>query len=161
VTFHEEPKHAAAPEGSDSKEANPHKTKLPTIPDLRFEYSYLKSIQPFVKITRVGRKVQGMHEAEGGLVADEDTDSSREIIEIEWGRVLWVTLKDQVLSPFMQGTVWGFASLYLKPLSARLGFGGTRSIVQSPRKDGEGVSWLRRFWQRLRLQSNAQSSRST
>jgi len=117
---------------------------------LRFEYSYLKSIQPFVKITRVGRKI---HEAKGKVVDDA---SPGEIIEIDWGKVLWVTLKDQVFNPLMQGTIWGFASLYLSPLSARLGFRGTTSIGQGSKKDGEGVSWLSNFWQRLGLRSNVQ-----
>lgn len=149
------------------------KTKLPAIPDLRFEYSYLKNVQPFVKIKRVGRRVQEHHEGEGEVV---DDDSPREIIEIEWRRVLWVTLRDQVIHPLLQGTLWcvvvsnflayrfkfiahrGFASVYLKPLSARLGFGSTKSIVQGPRKDGEGVSWLR---QKLGFRRNARPPQLT
>jgi len=80
--------HAVAHE-SNSKMA---KTKLPAIPDLRFEYSYLKNVQPFVKIKRVGRQREG--------------ESPHEIIEIEWRQVLWVTLRDQVIHPLLQGTLW-------------------------------------------------------
>jgi hypothetical protein len=96
VTFHEEPKDAAVPqEGSKGG-----KTKLPPIPDMRFEYSYLKSIQPFVRV-----QISETHGAEGE-VAVRDGISRPERIEIEWRGVLWVTLKDQVLTPCMQGVIW-------------------------------------------------------
>jgi hypothetical protein len=91
-----------AQEDGNSKRA---KTKLPPIPDLRFEYSYLKNIQPYVKIRRVGRKVQEPHVAEGEVVV-VDEEFPREIIEIEWRQILWVTLKDQLISPLLQGTLW-------------------------------------------------------
>lgn len=89
---------------AEGGKVNPYKPKLPLIPDMRFEYHYLKNIQPFVRITRVERKVQDTHEVEGMMVVDEE--SSREIIEIDWRRVLWVTLRDQVISPLVQGTLW-------------------------------------------------------
>jgi hypothetical protein len=98
VTFHEQPKNAVAQDDGDSKRA---KTKLPAIPDLRFEYSYLKNIQPFVKIKRVATRA---HAREGEVEVAEE--SPREIIEIEWGKVLWITLRDQVISPLLQGTLW-------------------------------------------------------
>ena len=104
VTFHEEPKNAVAQDDSNIKRA---KTKLPPIPDLRFEYSYLKNIQPFVKIERVARKGQlEHHEGEG------EEESPCEIIEIQWGQVLWVTLRDQVVSPLLQGTLWWVQEIF-------------------------------------------------
>jgi len=155
MTFHEESKHAVAQEGSNSEGTSSHKKKLPPIPDLRFEYSYLKSVQPFVKITR--SKVQEVQEAKGAEAVDDV--SAREIIAIEWRRVLWVTLKDQVISPLLQGALWGFGSSYLRLCSACFGFGGTKSIIHGRKRDGEGVSWLR---QKLGFRNNAQpASRST
>ncbi|KAF2843647.1 DUF1770-domain-containing protein [Patellaria atrata CBS 101060] len=50
----------------------PRKTNLPPLPDLRFEQSYLKSIE----------------QAEG------------------WGPVLYITVRDQVFLPLLQGTLW-------------------------------------------------------
>ncbi|KAF2396286.1 DUF1770-domain-containing protein [Trichodelitschia bisporula] len=50
----------------------PRNQNLPPLPDLRFEQSYLRSI--------------------------EKTDG--------WGGVLWITLRDQVLLPLAQGTMW-------------------------------------------------------
>ncbi|KAF2461928.1 hypothetical protein BDY21DRAFT_330019 [Lineolata rhizophorae] len=50
----------------------PRRAALPPLPDLRFEQSYLKSIE----------------RADG------------------WKGVLWITVRDQVLFPFLQGTLW-------------------------------------------------------
>lgn len=52
-----------------------HRPNLPPLPDLRFEQSYLASIQ----------------HAES------------------WQRVLWITVRDQVLLPLVQGTLWTLA----------------------------------------------------
>jgi hypothetical protein len=32
--------------------------------------------------------------------------SPREIIHLQWQKILWVTLRDQVISPFLQGALW-------------------------------------------------------
>jgi hypothetical protein len=78
-----------------------HRTKLPVIPDLRFEYSYLKSIQHFVE-------VEGLDEQGGWTQTKraERFDQSFEVIKVQWGRVLWVTVRDQVISPLVQGALW-------------------------------------------------------
>ena len=52
-------------------------SRLPVIPDLRFEQSYLRSIAAY-------------------------TSSEN----IDWKGVFWITARDQVISPLLQGTVW-------------------------------------------------------
>ena len=32
--------------------------------------------------------------------------STKEVIEVQWGKVLWVTTRDQLLSPLIQGALW-------------------------------------------------------
>ena len=94
--------------------------KLPVIPDLRFEYSYLRSIRPYVKVERVMKKNQKKKESSegsedsytkvgsGGGKGREVAQPSEtsEIITVQWGKVTWVTLRDQVISPMLQGLLW-------------------------------------------------------
>lgn len=65
---------------------------IPTIPDLRFEQSYLKSIAPYLR-TRTITDSGSEHE-------------TVEIVSVQWRKVLWITLRDQIISPLVQGTVW-------------------------------------------------------
>jgi hypothetical protein len=99
---------------------------LPVIPDLRFEQSYLKSIQPYVHIEEaesqelrvVNEKGKGKEKAELPREGEEQreqlirrdvepiVDSSHHLVRIEWGRVAWVTTRDQIISPLLQGALW-------------------------------------------------------
>ena len=63
---------------------------LPVIPDLRFEYSYLKSISQCIRTRLVN----------GG---DPNKDGHLEVQSINWRRIAWITTRDQLLSPFLQG----------------------------------------------------------
>lgn len=117
-------------------------TKLPVIPDLRFEYSYLKSIQQFIEVERLdgGRRSQKKQAerfdqsflegydtlddapqsykankkdggyAEGHELVGSDSSgiksSPHEVIKVQWKNVLWVTMRDQVISPLVQGALW-------------------------------------------------------
>lgn len=103
-----------------------HRTKLPVIPDLRFEYSYLKSIQHFVEVEVVeeqGGRTQtkraerfdqssdgeGRFTEEQGLIATDSNllkNTPHEVIKIQLRSVLWVTMRDQVISPLVQGALW-------------------------------------------------------
>lgn len=74
--------------------------RLPAIPDLRFEQSYLKSIAPFVHTRRVGGSAEG-EKAGGADGAGEE--GHVEVVAVEWSRVAWVTTRDQLLSPLLQG----------------------------------------------------------
>lgn len=96
---------------------------LPAIPDLRFEQSYLKSIKGFVHVEEVSLELgavdeKGKKKAES-LRGDEEhralvirrdvrpiVDSSHHLLSVDWSQVVWVTTRDQVISPFLQGALW-------------------------------------------------------
>lgn len=77
-----------------------HRPRLPPIPDLRFELSYLRSIRPYIHI--LGSNTSSN-------IDEKDTNNAaakEESIEVEWGHVLWVTARDQIMSPLFQGALW-------------------------------------------------------
>ncbi|KAI3614088.1 hypothetical protein WG66_010820 [Moniliophthora roreri] len=139
----------------DSHRRHKHQPRFPTIPDLRFERSYLKSIQPYVNFHRTGESEVLSHSFVDVEADDEDKDEEKpspgpsEVIDIQWGHVFWVTTRDQVLSPLLQGTLWAIISFYLTPISVELG----RSLHEKRRviKEGLGVGWLRSWVQNLGL----------
>jgi len=123
--------HSKHPHGGNRDQHHP--PRLPVIPDLRFEYSYLRSIRPYVSIERIialdarsAMKVELVAEddyislgAEGKEkeLLEEDrlvvpklqstmVSGPREIIHLQWQKIFWVTLRDQVISPFLQGALW-------------------------------------------------------
>jgi hypothetical protein len=70
--------------------ASEHRRRRPTlatIPDLRFEQSYIQSIDQHVKFRRA-------------------KDGQEEVLEIGWGPLLWSTFQKQVFAPFVQGAAW-------------------------------------------------------
>ena len=79
---------------------------IPVIPDLRFEYSYLKSIAPYVRTRRIA--ATSVDEKHSTAEVDDDTqeDGSVEVVSIDWRKVAWITTRDQVISPLIQGAVW-------------------------------------------------------
>ena len=117
--------------------------KRPTIPDFRFEYSYIHSIKPFirshkghssnsgVKSSKINWTLQrnthinesdfsdsnaseGSYEKVGDVAVLEnncdDAEGERrdcdERMVVQWRDVVWVTLKDQVILPLVQGALW-------------------------------------------------------
>ncbi|KAJ3485745.1 hypothetical protein NLI96_g4747 [Meripilus lineatus] len=79
------------------------------LPDLRFEQSYLRSVRPYVNVERISVEELGRDE-KGKAVAVEDA-SPREVIQVQWNKVLWITTRDQVISPLLQGALWYVSSL--------------------------------------------------
>jgi len=80
---------------SHAQTAGAATTTLPggvKIPDLRFEQGYLKAISVHVP------QLQGT------------------VGKTKWDGVAWITLRDQLLSPLLQGIVLGAASSLLYPL---------------------------------------------
>ncbi|KIK58692.1 hypothetical protein GYMLUDRAFT_45040 [Collybiopsis luxurians FD-317 M1] len=129
----------------------PERPRLPPLPDLRFELTYLRSIQPFVHIHRISKSFAGKADKK-----ESSTDAAlvAESIEVEWRRVLWVTLRDQIISPLFQGAIWAIISFYFSPFSARVG----HELVASRdalirKKEGLGVGWLRKWVHSLGLSS--------
>lgn len=96
------PKHKRAP-------------RLPVIPDLRFEQSYLRSVSRYVLfqrssvVTLDNSWVQADSDVPGKGKEKESvvlTQLSAEVLEVQWRDVVWVTIRDQVLSPLFQGALW-------------------------------------------------------
>ncbi|KAK7681370.1 hypothetical protein QCA50_015461 [Cerrena zonata] len=132
--------------------------RIAAVPDLRFEQSYLRSIRPYVRVEPISTEVLSKDEKGKGVAGPEDDhDSSSKIvirkeedIRIQWASVLWVTTKDQIISPLLQGALWGIAGYYLQPalatLRSRIGAWWARGDVYGrggPRTEGKGVAQLR------------------
>jgi len=146
-----------------------HRPRLP-IRDLRFEYSYIHSIQPCVEFRRGSQK--GSTISREGLGDDEDEEvnqkerelqrtSGGEVVHIKWGKVAWITIRDQIISPVLQGAFWAIASYFLTPISAQVGqcvslFAHSRL----PTKEGRGVGWLRNWVNALGFGMNPSPRRS-
>jgi hypothetical protein len=134
VVFHQ-PKHL------DAEDHHTHhaKTRLPVIPDLRFESSYIRSVRRYIDFERVESAPAQRTDAELAdqallahyevlnaslnaqgdlLVSEKDikegeavvvrpaSSGPREIIRVQWKSVIWVTVRDQVISPLLQGALW-------------------------------------------------------
>lgn len=87
--------------------ARPH---LP-IPDLRFEQSFLRSIEKYVHVEGASRRdekgkekddMKAVTHTEGPIVVG----SLPRVSSVDWGPVLWITFRDQVFSPWAQGALW-------------------------------------------------------
>ncbi|KAJ4481334.1 hypothetical protein C8R41DRAFT_475778 [Lentinula lateritia] len=102
-----------------------HRPHLPPIPDLRFEPSYLRSIQPYIHLRTLKHKSTKKEIPEAG-VKQYDENKSEAVIEVEWRHVLWVTARDQILSPLFQGVLWALVGFYVTPYSTRV----AHTIVQ-------------------------------
>ncbi|KAK0452390.1 hypothetical protein EV421DRAFT_898248 [Armillaria borealis] len=64
------------------------RASVPPIPDLRFETAYLRKIRPFVHF----------EEARDDFDAVGDEQPAREVLEIDWKNVFWVTVPGPGLS---------------------------------------------------------------
>ncbi|WWD01529.1 hypothetical protein V866_008474 [Kwoniella sp. B9012] len=104
------------------------KQAMPVMPDLRFEQSYLLSIRPFLTPRPTPTTIEKKGQIEktkpsGTLVKTADEDRvfhwGRQV-DVQWSKVLWVTLRDQVVSPLIQGALWGWATIFLASTGAVL-----------------------------------------
>ena len=104
----------------------PSSRRLLPVPDLRFEQSYLKSIARYIhrldqesdsqlphaetNSGQAGRtEEKGQREEvieDEALVSRLDEPASKDLYSIEWGRVGYITVRDQVIMPLIQGLVW-------------------------------------------------------
>jgi len=162
--------------------------KQPTIPDFRFEYSYIHSIKPFVgrhkghssnsgvKSSKINWTLQrnthinesanfsdsnaseGSYEKIGGVVVLEnncgDVEGERPDcdagIVVQWKDVVWVTFRDQVVLPLVQGALWGVVGYWIPSV---LHAGGRARDILRPHKEGSAVGWLRGWVQNLGFKS--------
>jgi len=129
----------------------PPRRRIPPLPDLRFESSYLRSIRAYVHVERL--KAERRDEKGKGIATgDETSEGLREVVTVQWGKVVWVTTRDQILSPLLQGAVWGVVGYFLRPamivLKARIRAWWARGAIYSPngrKQEGLGVGWLRNW----------------
>ncbi|CDO70512.1 hypothetical protein BN946_scf184569.g55 [Trametes cinnabarina] len=92
--------------------------RIPPVPDLRFEYSYIRSVAPYIHVDRTSSKPSSQLTSEKGkerALPDGELDEVRvktavaratEIVRVDWGQVLWITTRDQIISPLLQGALW-------------------------------------------------------
>lgn len=72
----------------------------PPIPDMRFEHIYIRSVKPYIH-------VEDAPNVEGDRAVKTVAGAgSGEVVRVQWGHVLLVTLRDQILSPLVQGILW-------------------------------------------------------
>lgn len=100
--------------------------RIPPVPDLRFEYSYVRSVAPYVHIEQVSSEQasiptseKGKEKAVEGVDAVEPTTGATrqvtDVVRVDWGRIVWITTRDQVISPLVQGALWCVLSALLLP----------------------------------------------
>jgi hypothetical protein len=134
--------------------------ELSVIPDLRFEYSYLKSVGRYVHLERLAKdhssssRPSGNHPSEEKLLEDyenlelreptpaaeeqssvQPTSRPGELVHVQWGGVLWFTIRDQVIAPFLQGALWyDIHSLphFAAPFLTTRAIGASRAITSLP-----------------------------
>lgn len=114
--IHLPPDYPFHPPDIEYEEYNPRK-RLP-IPDLRFEQVYLKRIQDCIHIEPVARDVKEKRREEPAVVNAQDIEfiaathvtpllnSSQQIVRVDWGKIVYITLRDQVMMPLLQGMLW-------------------------------------------------------
>ncbi|KAF9051444.1 hypothetical protein BJ165DRAFT_1524385 [Panaeolus papilionaceus] len=170
-------------QGIEDHDHDRHRPRIPTIPDLRFEYSFLRSIRPYVQFIRprttswtpeeqkrliaaaAERNNQDTKEQLKDAVADDHASVGRrqvegqELIVVQWKKVFWATFRDQMLSPFLQGLLWAIASTYITPFSSQLG-SRVGSLVRGsvPSKEGLGITRLRDWAEGLGIVSGSSSA---
>lgn len=92
------------PKHIDPEEEHPRRAALTTVPDLRFEYGFLKSVRPYFRLRSADDFKGKGKEKETG--AGNAVTGPADTLEIQWLDVAWVTTRDQVLSPLAQGALW-------------------------------------------------------
>lgn len=89
-----------------------HRIRLP-IPDIRFEQTYLSRVQTCLHVEEIAGRG-------GGVDPPSSTDdsftvathvipvitSSQQITRVDWGKLAWITVRDQVIMPLLQGMLW-------------------------------------------------------
>ncbi|KAI6019945.1 hypothetical protein F5J12DRAFT_926003 [Pisolithus orientalis] len=127
--------------------------RLP-IPDLRFEQVYLSRIRSCLHIEPqlpAPTSEDGQY-AEVTHVAPLIT-ASQQVTSIDWRNLAYITFRDQVVIPLLQGMLWGVIGTYYRPF-INLAKDKFRGKSPSPYPaEGEGVSWLRKWAKKLGFNS--------
>ncbi|ORX39766.1 hypothetical protein BD324DRAFT_233199 [Kockovaella imperatae] len=94
---------------------------MPPMPDLRYEQSYLLSIRPFLSPSTTAsssrtKSTADASQATTSLVQSADNDAVfgwDKRWRVDWSMVIYVTIRDQLFSPLIQGALWGWGTLFL------------------------------------------------
>jgi len=62
-----------------------------------------------------------------------------------WKSVVWVTVRDQMISPLLQGALWGAASIFIQPLLQSLTWKRSQPYSLRAQKEGSAAGWLRQW----------------
>jgi hypothetical protein len=76
------------------------------IPDFRFEPSYLKAIAPFLHWKQPWTHQANTHINDSDDEERRERERQRGAVAVRWSGVLWVTIRDQVIMPLLQGVLW-------------------------------------------------------
>ena len=76
---------------------------VPPIPDLRFEHTYLRNIRQHVRVEN-SKPPGASNLKEKGET--QEASLGTEVVHVRWGMVLWITVKEQIVSPLVQGMLW-------------------------------------------------------
>jgi hypothetical protein len=89
-----------------------HRIRLP-IPDIRFEQTYLSRVQTCLHVEEIAGRGGG---ADSPSSSDDSftaathvspvITSSQQITRVYWGKLAWITIRDQVIMPLLQGMLW-------------------------------------------------------
>lgn len=95
----------ASEEVKDKYRSLSERRRIPPVPDLRFEYSYLRSVSQYVHLERPSPSGKGKGK-EDEAADNEGGATGSEVVRVEWGHILWITTRDQLISPLLQGALW-------------------------------------------------------
>lgn len=89
-----------------------HRIRLP-IPDIRFEQTYLSRVQTCLHVEEIagrGGDVDSPSSTDDSFTAATHVSpvitSSQQITHVYWGKLAWITVRDQVIMPLLQGMLW-------------------------------------------------------
>ncbi|KAG2342327.1 hypothetical protein BDR05DRAFT_983315 [Suillus weaverae] len=134
-----------------------HRIRLP-IPDVRFEQTYLSRVQTCIHVEEIAGRGGGV---DSTLSTDDSftvathvspvITSSQRVTRVDWGKLAWITVRDQVIVPLLQGLLWGLVGTYYRPFVGVLK-NSLRSKPALPLPvEGEGVGLLRSWAKKLGL----------
>ncbi|KAJ6447912.1 hypothetical protein C8R47DRAFT_999646 [Mycena vitilis] len=135
------------PKHTHPQKEQPRRAALTSVPDLRFEYGFLKSVRPYFRLRREDSQGKGKGK-EIDAVAVTPASEPDDTLEIQWLDVVWVATRDQVLSPLVQGALWAIATHFFTPF-----YGTARSFIPTP-PEGGVAKWLRSWAHKTGAASN-------
>ncbi|KAG0697597.1 hypothetical protein DFH29DRAFT_945423 [Suillus ampliporus] len=139
---------------NDGLEAG-YRTRLP-IPDIRFEQTYLSRVQTCLHVEQVagrGGDVGLPLSIDDPFIAATHVSpvitSSQQITRIDWGKLAWITVRDQIIMPLLQGMLWGVIGTYYRPFVGVMKSSLRGKPALPNPVEGEGVGWLRSWVKKL------------